>query len=435
MSRRKAISLCLALVLAVTASSIDGAGAADPVLAPAAEFGSLGPGTPPFGGPNDPLSLAVDQLGQVYVLHRTTVSKFAADGRPLAAWDLSDYGPAFAGIAAGPDEVLYVTDPSQGRIIRMAAVSGAVSATWAGYANAGQNSGVCPSGVAADAAGNVFVTCPQGWGYAKISSTGNLLFKRDSCVIGPIAVDLRGRTFLTDCGSIRTLLIYGPDGSPAGSIGRRLPVGKTYANEGEFGPFIPEGVRGGIVGGAAGVATDRDGNVWVADPDNRRFQGFSADGSFLASCKVQQNAGPQVLATAPGGIIYASNFSTVQRYDPGGAGPACDSRARRLLVGRQGLALRRDGSVKVSVACKAPDLSCRGVATIRRQGKSLGGKRFDIAPGSRSRVAIKLRPRSRRVVRRKGRLAVRIQAAARVAPNLRYGARALRVIIAPKRQQ
>jgi extracellular elastinolytic metalloproteinase len=102
------------------------------------------------------------------------------------------------------------------------------------------------------------------------------------------------------------------------------------------------------------------------------------------------------------------------------AKPPADTTGPRMSLSRRALALDRRGRATVQLACPSGEPgACAGRVTITRAAARkarrirLGSARFTIAAGERRRVAVRLSRTGRRLVRRHGRLRVRVVVTAR----------------------
>ena len=128
---------------------------------------------------------------------------------------------------------------------------------------------ISPSGVAADGAGNVYVLDDANDRVAHFNADGKLLKSWGSEGSGPgqfevpqgIAVDDHGNVFVADTGNNR-IEIFSADGSLLGQWGSH-GTGPEQFDE------------------PAGITVDRDGNVYVSDVFNFRVAKLSSAGGLL----------------------------------------------------------------------------------------------------------------------------------------------------------
>jgi hypothetical protein len=353
---------------------------------------------------------------------------------------------AIVGVAVDPAGNGFLSDPVQGRVLKYAP-DGTLLDAWTGYGDGpggAPGDGLCPVGVATDATGNVYTTCGRNGTFEKTSPAGDIVMRGASCLSGPIAVGPNGRIYVTSCSSIKTVIVYGPDGAGVGTVGKLRPPGGDPlqpAEEGFFGPYQYPGSTGGDFGGASGLTVDPNGILWVADPDNHRFQGFR-DGQFVAACAPKENNRIDVVAASPSGDIVASDHSRVQRFaDTTDASQRCDSRWRELRFGMAGLRLSRRNTVGVRIRCLGVPGTCRGrlrlsvtsAARARRHlGRSVGvlGRRAYEISANRSRtLTIRISKRNAKQLRRVRRVKVLVSAAGATVDGSRYAGRAVRRLI------
>ncbi len=87
-----------------------------------------------------------------------------------------------------------------------------------------------------------------------------------------VALDRKGRIYVTDCGRAMQVKVFGPDGRPLGAIGKA--GGRPWV-----GRYDPEGMLM-----PAGIVVDARGKVWVTENDDtpRRVSVWAGDGRLLA---------------------------------------------------------------------------------------------------------------------------------------------------------
>lgn len=133
-----------------------------------------------------------------------------------------------------------------------------------------------------------------------------------TCVVGATAAGLAGPTF-----------------KPAGKWG------KAGAANGQF------------RANAYGLATDKAGNVYVADTDNFRIQVFSATGAFRRSHPFGPDVSVQDVATALDGAVWGTALQLGEARSFGGAG---DTISVSSGGGARGIAVDANGNVYVSAS-------------------------------------------------------------------------------------
>ena len=237
-----------------------------------------------------PKSLAIDAIGNVYVIDHFVIRKISATGMvtTLAGDGTEGFadGPGAtakfnypSGIAVDAHGNVFVADQGNSRI-RKITPTGMVS-TFAGNGTVGFADGTGSTakfnntyGVAVDANGNVFVADRGNYSIRKISPAGmvstmagNGTFGYADGVgsearfrdFGGVAVDANGNIFVSEFFSSRIRKI-----NPAGMV-------NTFAGNGTKGFADGDGTAA-IFGCPNGVAVDAHGNVFVADECNYRIR-------------------------------------------------------------------------------------------------------------------------------------------------------------------
>lgn len=147
-------------------------------------------------------------------------------------------------------------------------------------------------------------------------------------------------------------------GAAAAALAMGVAVGATAATSGggykQVGKWGSTGTGNGQFASAYnGIATDKAGNVYIADTDNNRVQVFSKSGGFLRKWGSVgggngQFAGAEDVAVAPDGTVWVADAGNyrVQAFAAGGAFKSSIGLPTELA---QGVAVDADGNVYVSV--------------------------------------------------------------------------------------
>ncbi len=233
-------------------------------------------------GPNNPdgfgrpTGIAVDSQSNVYIVdgsnHR--IQKFDTNGKLLTSW--GSYGDGqgqfmfrmstghYGDVAVDGQDNVYVVDYNE-RVQKFDA-NGKFLMQWGAPGSGdGQFSGFLSVG--ADEQGNVYVSDDQNFRIQKFDGNGKFLMK------------------------------WGSHGGGDGQFGRMNN---------------PEN------GGPAGIAIDRQGNIFVNDPDNHRVEKFDSNGQFLAKFgNFVTNLG--IAVDAQGNVYVTDNgANTVSKFDGNG---------------------------------------------------------------------------------------------------------------------
>jgi sugar lactone lactonase YvrE len=283
---------------------------------------------------NFPQDVATDGAGNVYVADtlNNVIRKIAPDGVVSTLAGSSASAASFGaprGIAADGAGNLYVADNSRNTILRIAA-SGAVTTLsgTAGVRGSADAVGAAasfnfPQGVAADAAGNVYVADTGNHAIRKIAPGGlvSTLAGRAGAFghadgrgaaasfafpFG-VAADGAGNVYVADTFN-NTVRRIAPDGAVTTLAGRAGAAGHTDGAGSEARFDAPRG-----------IATDVAGNVYVAEANNRALRKITPWGnvSTLAS---DFDAPLGVAADAAGNLYVADGDSyTVRKVSPYGA--------------------------------------------------------------------------------------------------------------------
>jgi len=163
-----------------------------------------------------------------------------------------------------------------------------------------------PSGVAVDAAGNVYAVDTANSRIQKVSPGGVPLLTTGAVGTGPdelrrprgVAVDAQGVLFVADTANFRIQRFSAADGTALGAWG---VIG---SGPGEF--ILPEG-----------LTLDADGNVYVADTGNHRVQKLSPAGQAVGIWGEGQLSFPHAVALEPtSGDLFVADAQGVERLSP-----------------------------------------------------------------------------------------------------------------------
>jgi sugar lactone lactonase YvrE len=217
------------------------------------------------------------------------------DGRPATVAGLN----IPSGVALDASINLYIADTYNNRIRRVAAASGIIttvagngSASFSGDGGPATTASLLfPEGVALDVSGNVY-----------IADSGNGRIRRVAAGTGIISTVAGNGSagFSGDGGQATAAALWLPYGVALDSAGnlyiadyynsrvRKVAAGTgiitTMAGNGAAG-FAGDGgpATGAVLNGAAGVAVDTDGNLYIADYGNQRIRKVAAVGGIITT--------------------------------------------------------------------------------------------------------------------------------------------------------
>jgi tripartite motif-containing protein 71 len=315
-------------------------------------------------------SISVDADGNAWVLDtgHFRVVKFDANGQfvqEMSYQDQTGNTPYSSDIVVGPDGSVYVEDGRTPSVLRFTA-NGELAAV-IGQPEKVDERLTGPARIGVDAEGNVYVT-DNGSGFAeiKVYAPDGTFLRRfgdgDLELAIDVTVDANGIAYVTDPPA-NQIKIFDGSGALIGAIGEagtepgQFTGIDTVAVDGNGNLYVLDfegrqveafhltwtspadaaasdqvtllwdtpGGEGGLSGSST-LTIAPDGNIWVADADNARFQIFDSDGTFIESWTgsgdgqfglVQLDDGDPygAVAFAPDGSFYV--------LDPG---------ARRILV-------------------------------------------------------------------------------------------------------
>ena len=287
---------------------IDSTGTITTIAGPG-EFGFSGDGGPAVEAElRNPYGVAVDSAGNVYIAdsrdHRirkvdstgtiTTIAGtgefgFSGDGGPAVEAELRN----LYGVAVDSAGNVYIADTDNHRIRKVDSTGTITTIAGTGEFGFSGDGGPAveaefrrPHGVAVDSAGNLYIADIRNRRIRKIDSTGTITtiagtgefgFSGDG---GPaaaarltfpygVAVDSAGNLYIADTGNRRIRKI-----DSTGTITTIAGTGE-FGFSGDGGPAVEAELRNPY-----GVAVDSAGNVYIADPRNRRIRKVDSTGTI-----------------------------------------------------------------------------------------------------------------------------------------------------------
>jgi DNA-binding beta-propeller fold protein YncE len=294
-----------------------------------AKWGSYGTGEGQFDYPR---GIATDTDGSVYVADTSNqrIQKFDSEGTFLAEWRVA--GVDLATDAAGD---VYVVEVSAHRVRKFDS-EGTFLTAWGGF-GPGDGQFDRPMGIATDTAGNVYVVDSGNDRIQKFDSTGAFLAGWSARATLDVTIGAAGNAYATTPWGVQKFTSAGAFLDEWGSYG---------TGEGQFDYPL-------------GIATDTDGNVYVADSGNGRIQKFDADGTFLAKggsqgARAGQLYAPQGIAVDADGYVYIADTSNnrIQKF----AEVPFDT---EITSGPAGLTTDNTPSFGFSAGRAGPSFECR----------------------------------------------------------------------------
>jgi DNA-binding beta-propeller fold protein YncE len=281
-----------------------------------------------IGKLNDPLGVAVDKNGNVYVVDNgnNRVQEFSSAGIYMNQWGglpaetgAEPNGPF--GIAIDNSGNIYVTDLSNNSIQEFA--GGAGTPTQLGGSGSGNGYFNEPYGIAVDKNGNVYVADSMNNMIQKFNSSGTFVSQWGSSYGNPgsgngqlnypvgVAVDGSGNVYVVDKNNYRIQKFSSADG-----------ITYTYVSQLGLDPY---GNR--YFASPWGIAVDSNGNVYVSDQGNYNIQVFSSIDGITYTYKTQWGTygrgnglfeNPWGVAADNSGDIYVTDNgnNNIQKFKP-----------------------------------------------------------------------------------------------------------------------
>ena len=175
---------------------------------------------------------------------------------------------------------------------------------------------------------------------------------------------------------VAVLVVFATCAVGATASRQQAQAGPTYKQVGSWGK-MGKG-NGQFLANAFGLATDKAGNVYVADSDNHRIQVFTSKGGFKFKIAFAASEAVQDVAVDAAGNIWGTALQANQarRFPPGGGASTASATTPKSAIG---IGADADGNVYVSTAGDTTAAVVRfDKSTDFAAGKTWGGFR---APG------------------------------------------------------
>lgn len=252
--------------------------------------------------------IAVDPSGNVYVsdAEKCNIQKFDSEGNFITMWGTKGTGP---GQFLQPESMavdsmgnLFVADYANQYIQKFDSEGNFITQ----WGSEGREDGqfIKPWGVAVDSSDNVYTSDQDNPEVQKFNNNGKFLGKWNSYSPGMLFVHLHDITIDSNDS------VYVTDGRNNSRVAKFDTEGNFITQWGSFGSgnsrFIED----------HGIATDKSGNVYVADTRNVRVQKFNSEGEYISKwgtlgCRDDQFLIPHDIAIDTSGNIYVSDSGNV----------------------------------------------------------------------------------------------------------------------------
>lgn len=296
------------------------------------------------GGPDGevldhPMGIAVSASGRVLVADGTSnIFVYDADGTPIDRWPLPE-GTRPVGLAERSDGAVLVTDYTGDRLLLLGD-DGAMLATW-GERGSGPGQFRAPSGVAFTPSGNVIVVEFMGQRVQELDAHGAFVRFIDGGDAARHYVESRpsepgmegmqmSMPVTTTMGDPHGLFAFptdvavGPDGTVYVSNTHRYEILVFDADGSLRAAWGRKGSASGEWEVPVGLATDAQGNLFVADSANFRIQGLDPSGKVLLVSRADERwyqstrriYSPTDIAIDAAGRLFVADFaaSRIQRF-------------------------------------------------------------------------------------------------------------------------